>query len=183
MNCIEINVFFRSLLWRRSKNGGRPTGPASLRRGAVGAGLLALAILVGVPILSHASDPRRQEIVLHADRSRPEYGIAWKLLEKEIRAAEADGSRFDLRVGMANVGAADRAVRAIGAELSGGAFCGSAGCDLRVFVESDKGWVEAIHTLGSVVSVASRSGRERKDIIIDNSMVWRWRNGMYQREK
>ncbi|MFT9458904.1 MAG: hypothetical protein ABF611_05020 [Acetobacter orientalis] len=65
-------------------------------------------------------------------------------------------------------------------QVQAASLCGSAGCSTDVYLKDGKGWTKILDAVSGPISLLPTKHEGLRDILVDTSDRWVWKNGAYQ---
>ena len=65
-------------------------------------------------------------------------------------------------------------------QVQAASLCGSAGCSTDVYLKDGRGWTKILDAVSGPISLLPTQHGGLRDILVDTSDKWIWKNGAYQ---
>jgi hypothetical protein len=119
------------------------------------------------------------EVTLSAQPGTPLDAQARALAAEDMAAAARHGEVPLVLVGTAALALKGNGADALFVQVQSASLCGSAGCSTDVYLQRQGQWVKVLDSVSGPVEVLPTGHGGMKDILVDGSDRWVWKNNAY----
>lgn len=147
--------------------------------------VLAGALLIAAPSLAHAAKRTHSTAQKGGDpvilTHQPGSGLdaeARKLNTDDLAAAARHHETPLILIGSAPLSPDGKNI-ALFVQVQSASLCGSAGCSTDVYLKRGNSWSKILDSVSGPISLLSTTHGGMRDILVDSSDSWIWKNGTY----
>jgi hypothetical protein len=119
------------------------------------------------------------EVTLSAQPGTPLDAQARVLAAEDMAAAARHGEVPLVLVGKASLALKGNGADALFVQVQSASLCGSAGCSTDIYLQRQGQWVKVLDSVSGPVEVLPTGHGGMKDILVDGSDRWVWKNNAY----